>query len=841
MDLTSRPTDVFDLTPKTEIAALSIRAGLPVGATRKGVLAAVKDKPDPLGDTFAFSILRGRQLNIVAQSRWKPDHMFERCNDKECKTPTFSFFNRRHHCRGCGNVFCGACCKAPSGIPVRLCRSCAPAGTSRVEWVPVCYAMETPDLLDQTVRTLRAIALGDDASSTLAQAAAAEAPAPPMPRAAVNSSVDIVKPSVDGGDVPQPVTPQPTPAPADDAAVRFFRMIQSLLDTVADTNRKVDATTTAVVALRADVKVVISRLAELQQSLSSTLEAHHEGATARQNALSRAIAEMAKAASDRGAGQDAIATRVSQCYDALQLFRAELDAGFLNAEDRDGAAAEKLSTLLRTLHDKMSSDEKAQANESEAFALIDRQLRRLQTTVTRNHTVSENHLDAIARAAAASAKARDLGERDLASRLDDCRGQLAELYRAVGSGDVSAEKRDEALRLAMETLTEAIETTNSEVLAAVAIAAKEVKCFTMSLTEHRVPSVFVVAPDVPFVGGVLKSAAALLRDPLGFCKAGLFTIVRVKLVCMRTWNPVPCGEDGLGYKVTAQMAGDDSFARCLSTLMRGTLITARVFNVGASLARLFGVPAPSVPTEALKDLMDAIDAGDNTPEFVSAGGSNQQLWGERMRQFKEWLSKADPDSKWGGLERELDDESGTLRWVLPESVSAVQVDSHDDGVQSPGVGGAVVGGSAPDGSSAKGVHQGNVFVKETAAFGHPWRSRFWRVARNDDAEGGWSVHQWRRTVDGDRSPQGTPSAILSVPRRVGGVAACVHDTAFIERKQGKHRGVLKLTVTDGKNTRQINFKADMGGAANAASSHDGAKSDAEEDDLEEKWRLAFSR
>jgi growth factor-regulated tyrosine kinase substrate len=57
----------------------------------------------------------------------------------KCKT-TFTMFNRRHHCRGCGRIFCHACSSRKSPIPdlhirrpVRVCDMCFYAAVRRAQ------------------------------------------------------------------------------------------------------------------------------------------------------------------------------------------------------------------------------------------------------------------------------------------------------------------------------------------------------------------------------------------------------------------------------------------------------------------------------------------------------------------------------------------------------------------------------------------------------------------------------------------------------------------------------------------------------------------------------------
>ncbi|CAE7115076.1 unnamed protein product [Rhizoctonia solani] len=45
---------------------------------------------------------------LLPKSLWKPDNMADECDIWTCTTK-FSLFERRHHCRKCGGVFCQAC------------------------------------------------------------------------------------------------------------------------------------------------------------------------------------------------------------------------------------------------------------------------------------------------------------------------------------------------------------------------------------------------------------------------------------------------------------------------------------------------------------------------------------------------------------------------------------------------------------------------------------------------------------------------------------------------------------------------------------------------------------
>ncbi|XP_075052713.1 phosphatidylinositol-3,5-bisphosphate 3-phosphatase MTMR4 isoform X2 [Mixophyes fleayi] len=61
-------------------------------------------------------------------TRWVPDHMASHCFNCDCE---FWLAKRRHHCRNCGNVFCGGCCHLKLPIPdqqlydpVLVCNTC---------------------------------------------------------------------------------------------------------------------------------------------------------------------------------------------------------------------------------------------------------------------------------------------------------------------------------------------------------------------------------------------------------------------------------------------------------------------------------------------------------------------------------------------------------------------------------------------------------------------------------------------------------------------------------------------------------------------------------------------
>ncbi|OAQ99191.1 hypothetical protein LLEC1_06526 [Akanthomyces lecanii] len=68
------------------------------------------------------------------RKHWKPDTESSLCDDPLCKR-SFTYFNRRHHCRKCGNIFCDSHSSSvlpldqdanfnPRAVPSRTCNHC---------------------------------------------------------------------------------------------------------------------------------------------------------------------------------------------------------------------------------------------------------------------------------------------------------------------------------------------------------------------------------------------------------------------------------------------------------------------------------------------------------------------------------------------------------------------------------------------------------------------------------------------------------------------------------------------------------------------------------------------
>ncbi|EPS70417.1 hypothetical protein M569_04338, partial [Genlisea aurea] len=86
---------------------------------------------DVLGLFKSWMPWRSEPANL-SRDFWIPDQSCRMCYD--CETP-FTLFNRRHHCRHCGRIFCGKC--TSNWIPARHCDE---QKTAEIEWdkVRVC-------------------------------------------------------------------------------------------------------------------------------------------------------------------------------------------------------------------------------------------------------------------------------------------------------------------------------------------------------------------------------------------------------------------------------------------------------------------------------------------------------------------------------------------------------------------------------------------------------------------------------------------------------------------------------------------------------------------------------
>jgi ribosomal protein S27E len=88
------------------------------------------------GSIVDWVSIRARAVTQEEKQHWVPDEAATKC--RNCNT-VFSAFNRRHHCRNCGDVFCDSCTRGrttltaePDAEVVRVCDRCLAEVTQRL-------------------------------------------------------------------------------------------------------------------------------------------------------------------------------------------------------------------------------------------------------------------------------------------------------------------------------------------------------------------------------------------------------------------------------------------------------------------------------------------------------------------------------------------------------------------------------------------------------------------------------------------------------------------------------------------------------------------------------------
>eukprot|EP00037_Helgoeca_nana_P031072 m.392407 g.392407 ORF g.392407 m.392407 type:complete len:214 (+) comp28323_c0_seq9:743-1384(+) len=198
--------------------------------------------------------------------------------------------------------------------------------------------------------------------------------------------------------------------------------------------------------------------------------------------------------------------------------------------------------------------------------------------------------------------------------------------------------------------------------------------------------------------------------------------------------------------------------------------------------------------DEMKDAASGLGAGD--PAFVDlARERRKQLSGAAMRQYEDWLASVDKTRDWGGLGREVDDDTDTVIWVLPDDATA--------SASAAGPLPAVAGAAQP-----AVLYQGDVCVKRSGKFSHQWHDAHWRLVANPD--GSRELQHWRRNPGEapDRPPLFQRSVDAPAP------TICTVAAAYNARKPGKYVGVLQLIPTVGG--EPVLFRPDVADPADAA-------------------------
>jgi hypothetical protein len=91
-------------TTMTESAGQNMGAVL--GKAFASAVESFNDKPSII--KAAKENARGFLWDLRILQGWRPDDTTTNCG--KCGE-AFTFFNRRHHCRACGHIFCGNCCQ----------------------------------------------------------------------------------------------------------------------------------------------------------------------------------------------------------------------------------------------------------------------------------------------------------------------------------------------------------------------------------------------------------------------------------------------------------------------------------------------------------------------------------------------------------------------------------------------------------------------------------------------------------------------------------------------------------------------------------------------------------
>lgn len=116
---------------RARLATLQVRLPFSADSTKKPPPTTSSSSSSASSTSYSrLSIVKptlGKKVVFVSSDDWVPDNVVASCMAPECKAP-FTLFNRKHHCRVCGRIFCASCSSHlmadENNITGRLCSEC---------------------------------------------------------------------------------------------------------------------------------------------------------------------------------------------------------------------------------------------------------------------------------------------------------------------------------------------------------------------------------------------------------------------------------------------------------------------------------------------------------------------------------------------------------------------------------------------------------------------------------------------------------------------------------------------------------------------------------------------
>jgi len=162
--------------------------------------------------------------------------------------------------------------------------------------------------------------------------------------------------------------------------------------------------------------------------------------------------------------------------------------------------------------------------------------------------------------------------------------------------------------------------------------------------------------------------------------------VYLYLVDEVTGKPVP--GDGPTYPIRIDSPKDQ--IRMYAPLMYLSVSAMSLVNNGAGVARMFGIPWPKMPKDALKKFAKTMSQDNTAEQFdclqASIGvaketstprspDNNTQMRNETLREFERFLAKHDPENNFAGLRRVMTD-GGAIVWTSETNVDPISLSTQ---------------------------------------------------------------------------------------------------------------------------------------------------------------------